>query len=138
MKFFLEAPKRTGDLVLAMDVVAMAAAYSPNPAKPWRVDLPFDPETGEILAAVWKRWLEHDPVELAKKHADNLKKLRLLYLDCGSEDQFHLQYGLRILLSRLRTLGIDHVAEEYEDDHTDVSYRYERSLPLVWNCIRPD
>ena len=138
MKFFLEAPKRTGDLVLAMDIVAMAAAYSPNPAKPWRVDLPFDPETGEILDAVWKRWLEHDPVQLASTYADNLRKLRLLYLDCGSEDQFHLQYGLRILCSRLRALGIEHFAEEYEDDHTDVSYRYERSLPMVWDCIRAD
>jgi enterochelin esterase family protein len=67
-----------------------------------------------------------------------LKQLRLLYLDCGSDDQFHLQYGLRILQGRLRSLGIEHFAEEFEDDHTDVSYRYERSLPMVWGSIRPD
>jgi S-formylglutathione hydrolase FrmB len=138
MKHFLEAPKRTSDLILAMDIVAMAAAYSPNPDKPWRVDLPFDPETGEVIESVWKRWLEHDPVRLCERYAENLWRLRLLYLDCGREDQFHLQYGMRILAKRLRALGVEHFAEEFDDDHSDISYRYERSLPMVWESIRPD
>lgn len=133
---FLAAPKKTTELVLAMDIVAMAAAYSPNPAKPWRVDLPMDPRTGEVDPAVWARWLEHDPVRLAERSAGALREMRLVYLDCGRRDQFHLQYGLRILSERLKRLGVLHRAEEFDDDHTDVGYRYEVSLPLIWEAIR--
>jgi enterochelin esterase family protein len=138
MDAFFAAPKKTSDLFLAMDIVAMAACYSPAPEKPWRVDLPFDEETGEIREDVWRRWLEHDPVRLAPRHADDLKKLRLLFLDCGSQDQFHLQYGLRILSRKLSALDVPHVVEEFEDDHTDISYRYETSLPRIWEAIRPE
>jgi enterochelin esterase family protein len=136
LRAFLGAPKKTSDLVLAMNIVAMAAAYSPNPEKPWRVDLPFDSETGEVVDGVWARWLEHDPVRLVARHVDALKRLRLLFLDCGKRDQFHLQYGLRILRQKLAALGVPHAAEEYDDDHSDVSYRYEASLPRVWEAIR--
>jgi len=138
MKAFLEAPKKTTDLFFAMDIIAMAAAYSPAPEKPWRVDLPFDEETGEIREEVWKRWLDLDPVRLALRHADGFRQLRLLFLDCGSQDQFHLQYGLRILARRLSALDVPHVVEEFDDDHTDVSYRYEVSLPRIWDAIRPE
>jgi len=138
MEAFFDAPKKTSDLVLAMNIVAMAAAYSPAPEKPWRVDLPFDPETGEILENVWKRWLEQDPVRLCTKYADNLKSLRLLFLDCGNRDQFNLQYGLRILSRRLKALGVQHSVEEFDDDHSDTSYRYDVSLPRIWKAVKPD
>jgi S-formylglutathione hydrolase FrmB len=137
MDYFLSAPKKKSDEVLAMNIVAMAAAYSPNPAKPWRVDLPVDLRTGEIDPAVWARWLEKDPVRLAARSAAALSSLRLVYLDCGSRDQFHLQYGLRILTRRLRELGVPHQSEEFDDDHSDTSYRYEVSLPRIYQAIRP-
>jgi S-formylglutathione hydrolase FrmB len=137
MKAFFVAPKKTSDLVLAMNVVAMAAAYSPAPDRPWRVELPFDARTGEIRHDVWERWLAHDPVRLCETFAGNLRQLRLLFLDCGKQDQFHLQYGLRVLASRLERLGVPHNVEEFNDDHTDTSYRYEVSLPRIWEAIRP-
>jgi len=135
---FFKAPKKTSDLVLAMNIVAMAAAYSPAPEKPWRIELPFDLRTGEIIEPVWRRWLEHDPVRLCGRYADNLRSLRLLFLDCGSRDQFHLQYGLRILSQRFKDLGVTHVCEEFDDDHTDISYRYDVSLPRIWQAVRPE
>ena len=138
MKAFFAAPKKTSDLVLSMNIVAMAAAYSPSPELPWRVELPFDTYTGEIRADVWKRWLDHDPVRLCAEHREALKKLRLLYLECGSRDQFHLQYGLRILRTRLDALGIAYEAEEFDDDHSDTSYRYDVSLPRVWNSVKEE
>jgi S-formylglutathione hydrolase FrmB len=133
---FFAAPKKTSELVLAMNIVAMAAAYSPDPAAPRGFVLPFDPHSGEIDEKVWSRWLAHDPVRLCSRHVEELKRLKLLYLDCGKRDQFHLQYGLRILSARLRALGVIHQAEEFDDDHTDVGYRYDVSLPLVWEAIR--
>jgi enterochelin esterase family protein len=136
MEAFLSSPKKTSEAILAMNIVAMAAAYSPNAGKPWRVDLPVDPRTGEVDPAVWSRWLERDPIHLLERHADSLRKMSLLYLDCGSRDQFHLQYGLRIFRSRLDRLGIPYVAEEFDDDHTDTGYRYDVSLPRIWKAVR--
>jgi hypothetical protein len=138
MNAFFAAPKKTTDLVLAMSIVAMAAAYSPAPEKPWRVDLPVDLETGEVRQEVWRRWLEQDPVRLCERHAEDLRRLRLLYLDCGRQDQFHLQYGMRIFSGRLTALGVAHVAEEFDDDHSDTGYRYEASLPRLWEAIRAE
>ncbi len=136
IEWFLASPKKTSDGVLAMNIVAMAAAYSPNLSKPWRVDLPFDPRTGEIHPEVWARWLENDPVHRVESCAASLRGLRLLYFDCGSRDQFHLQYGLRIFRERLERLGIPHEAAEFDDDHTDTGYRYDVSLPKIWEAIR--
>jgi enterochelin esterase family protein len=136
MEAFFASPKKTSEAILALNIVAMAAAYSPNLEKPWRVDLPVDPRTGELDPGVWSRWLERDPIQLLERHADSLRKMSLLYLDCGSRDQFHLQYGLRIFRERLDRLGIAHVAEEFDDDHTDTGYRYDVSLPRIWEAIR--
>jgi S-formylglutathione hydrolase FrmB len=136
LEAFLAAPKKSSDQVLAMNLVAMAAAYSPNLEKPWRVDLPVKAATGEIDEAVWARWLAHDPVNLVESRAEALRSLRLLYLDCGSRDQFQLQYGLRILRQKLERLGVPHQAEEFDDDHSDTGYRYQVSLPKVWEAIR--
>ncbi len=136
LKAFDDAPKKTSDLILTMNILAMAAAYSPSAEKPGGGDLPVNPRTGEIDAAVWGRWLEQDPVRLCERYAGNLKKLRLLFLDCGRRDQFHLQYGLRILCEKLKALDVPHVVEEFDDDHTGTSYRYETSIPRVWESIR--
>lgn len=138
MDAFFAAPKKTSDLVLSMNIVAMAAAYSPAPERPWRVELPMDPETGEIRQEVWSRWLANDPVRMVEQYGANLRKLRCLFLDCGRRDQFHLQYGLRILRKRLESLGLPHEAEEFDDDHSDTAYRYDVSLPRIWEAIRPD
>jgi enterochelin esterase family protein len=124
-----EAPKKTDELVKPMvTVVCMAMAYSPNPSSAHGFDLPFDPETGEIDEAVWARWLEWDPVVMAERHAESLRALRLLYIECGSRDQYKLHHGARILRRRLERLGIPHEYQEFDDDHTAVNYRYVESL----------
>ena len=61
----------------AVNILAMAAAYSPAIApiaQPLPIDFPFDLETCELKSDVWARWLEHDPVQLADRYADNLKR----------------------------------------------------------------
>jgi len=119
----------------AINTIAMAACYSPNPAVPVGFDLPFDPHTGELRPRVWRRWLALDPVNMAARHVRRLRRLRLLYLDCGTRDEFHLQYGTRMLASRLRRLGIRHVHEEFDDGHMNVQYRYDRSFALLSRAL---
>ncbi len=118
-----------------LNVVAMSACYSPNPAAPHGFDLPFDPETGELREDVWQRWLAWDPVRLVDRYADALRTLRLIYLDAGLRDEFNLQYGARIFVSRLKARGIAFVHEEFDDGHFGIQYRYDNSLKAISNAM---
>ena len=119
----------------AINIVAMAACYSPNPNAPHGFDLPFDLETGELRADVWARWLEWDPVYLVDKYADALRSLRLIYLDAGLRDEFNLQYGARIFCKRLKQRGISYVYEEFDDGHMSIGYRYDQSFRAISEAI---
>jgi S-formylglutathione hydrolase FrmB len=120
----------------AMDILAMAAAYSPNPiAQPLPIDFPFDLETCELKPDVWARWLEFDPVQLVDRYADHLKRLRLLFIDCGSRDEFNLHFGARTLVRKLKSLGVPHEYEEFDDGHMNVQYRYDVSLPKIAGAL---
>ena len=120
----------------ALDVLAMAAAYSPNPeATPFPIDFPFDLHTCELKPDVWARWLEFDPVRLVDRYADNLKQLRLVYIDCGLRDEFNLQYGARQLVRKLKALGVPHEHEEFDDGHMEIQYRYDVSLPKLVGAL---
>ena len=132
-----EAKRQKGhDDMLALNILAMAAAYSPNPATPpFGVDLPCDLETGAFRPEVWARWLEHDPLHMIESCADALRSLRLLYLDCGTRDEWHLHHGARLFARRLRELGIPHEHDEFDDGHLNVSYRYDVSLPKMARAL---
>jgi len=120
----------------ALNIIAMAACYSPSPdRRPLGLELPCDPRTGEIEPAVWARWLEHDPVRRVADHVDALRSLRLLYVDAGRRDEYHLHLGARILRERLEHHDIPFHHEEFDGGHRDMSHRYERSLPLVARAI---
>ena len=119
----------------AINTIAMAACYSPNPRTPVGFDLPFDPRTGELRPRVWRRWLAWDPVNLVARHARSLRRLRLVYLDCGTRDEFHLQYGARMVAGQLRRLKIRHVHEEFDGGHMNVQYRYDRSFVLLSRAL---
>ncbi|MDH2901906.1 MAG: hypothetical protein PXY39_13135 [archaeon] len=114
----------------------MAAHYSPNPiSKELGVDLPFDLETGELREDVWRRWQKWDPVRMVGKYRDNLKKLKFIYIDCGTKDEFNLVWGTRILHSKLSKMGIKHHYEEFDDGHLNIQYRYDVSLPLIFKAL---
>jgi len=132
---FEAAPKKTTRLVLAMNVVAMAAAYSPDADAPLGVDLPVEPRTGRLRPEVWERWLEHDPVEIAARRGQVLADYRLVFVDAGRKDEFHLQYGARQLVDVLRAKGVTVHHEEFDGGHMGVSYRYESSLPLITRAL---
>ncbi|HET7904463.1 MAG TPA: alpha/beta hydrolase-fold protein [Candidatus Eisenbacteria bacterium] len=121
-----------------LDIVAMAACYSPNPdAPPAYCDLPFDLETGAARPEVLERWLAFDPLRMAERYADNLRRLRLLFLDCGTDDEYYLELGARQLSAKLKALGVAHAHEEYPDGHFGVSYRYDVSLPRMSAALAP-
>ncbi len=117
--------------------LCMAATYDPDPKAPLGFRVPFNLESGETIEERWRKWREHDPINLVARYRDNLKSLRGIYIDCGWRDQYHIHYGSRILSARLAAAGIRHRYEEFDDDHSDVDYRMDRSLPFLYRALKP-
>ena len=121
-----------------LEAISMASHYSPNreaPAAHFHIDWPYDLETGEFRPAIWERWRAWDPVNMVERHADNLRELRAIYVDCGTQDEFGLHWGSRALVNKLRAHGIAVRHEEFDDGHMNISYRYDVSLPFLVEAI---
>jgi enterochelin esterase family protein len=132
---FEARPKKSRADIEVLMIIAMAACYSPSPAAPLGLELPFDLETCALREDVWARWLAHDPVEMVDQHAGALRSLRLLFIDCGTRDEFHLHFGARQLVRRLAAHGIAYEHEEFDDGHMDIDYRYDVSLPKLARAL---
>jgi hypothetical protein len=130
--------KPRGDFPL-LDMMAMSAAYSPDPEKaaPENLKLPFSFRTCEIVPEVWELWKSFDPLQMLRndKHQEALRSLKLLYLDCGSFDEYHLQYGHRRFSDLASSFKVPHRYEEFPDTHSETSYRYNTSLPLLASAL---
>jgi len=114
-----------------MEMLGYASAYSPASGRPFDLDLPFDRITGELRDDVFARWLSFDPAERVGAARSRLERLRLRYLDCGRRDEYGLDVGARVVTQRIRELGLEVRHEEFDDDHRNVGYRYEVSLPAL-------
>lgn len=120
------------DDMTALNILGMAAHYSPNPQSLYLgCDFPFDLETGEINQDVWNRWISYDPTRMVATYQDNLRKMKLIYIDCGTKDEFNIHLGCRILHSKLQKMGIKHFYEEFPGGHSKIGYRYDVSLPMI-------
>ena len=127
------APKKTHAHLTTLNIIAMASCYSPG--KDGRPELPFDLDTGRLNEKVWARWLANDPLRILETKHKALAKMRLVYLDAGSRDEWSLHLGARMFAKRARELGVKVVHEEFDDGHMDVAYRYDVSLPRVARAI---
>jgi S-formylglutathione hydrolase FrmB len=127
-KFWSKENKKEKEDLNVLTIVAMAAFYSP---KGDYIELPFETETGEIIEEVWKKWIEKDPVRIVNRYHENLRKLRLIYLDVGLRDEFKINFGMRILHDKMKKLNVPHIYEEFEGGHFNTSFRYDVSLSLA-------
>lgn len=103
-------------------LVAVARAWSPNPANPpFYCDLPFSyqDDSLQVNQAVLDKWNANFPVLMVEKYANNLRKLKALKLDWGRNDapRFPIQCGT--FSQKLENLGIEHYAEEYIGNHVN-------------------
>ena len=114
-------------------IAAMSACYSPNPAAPCGFDLPFEFHTGQLRTDVWQRWLAQDPIDMLseQRHSEPLRRMKCLYLDCGTRDEYALHYGARIFSQRLAELDIPHHYEEFDGGHRNIQFRYDVSLKAI-------
>jgi enterochelin esterase-like enzyme len=132
---FHAAPKVKDSDVHDLMTLAMCATYDPDPTAPFAVRLPVDPVTCELITERWQNWQKWDPVLLAEPFGTRLKKLKIVYFDCGDVDQYNLVYGARRLHRALEKQGVPHIYEEFPDNHSAVDYRMDRSLPLLAKAL---
>jgi S-formylglutathione hydrolase FrmB len=129
------APKHPEGSFHTVNALAMAASYDPDPTQFLGMRLPVTYDTCEIIEERWANWLRHDPVVALETEADNLRRLKALYIDCGDKDQFNLVYGARRFVRRLNQLGIAHRYDEFSDNHSSVDYRMDESLPFLVQAL---
>ncbi|MFL2974120.1 MAG: alpha/beta hydrolase [Candidatus Thalassarchaeaceae archaeon] len=138
---FLEHVKSTKKMshddfhVLMM--VAMGAFYDPDPDGPMGIRLPVDLRTCVLDETRWAEWLKNDPVIMIDRNdvQENLKSLKGIFIDCGFRDQYNLHFGARQLSDKMNKLGIKHIHEEFDDNHSSVDYRMDVSFPFIYNSL---
>jgi enterochelin esterase family protein len=137
LETFRERRDRGDGYFATLNDLAMASCYSPNPDAEIGFDLPFDTTTGEVVPAVWDRWLANDPVRMIDAKAEALRSQRLIFIDCGKRDEWFLDVGARWAVSKIRSQGIEVVHEEFDAGHMSIPYRYDSSLPLLTKALLP-
>jgi S-formylglutathione hydrolase FrmB len=115
--------KHDEKLYLSQAYVAVAAAWSPNPAAPpFFADLPVGRRGGERqrVEEVEARWSANMPLAMVDQYRTKLKRLRAIAFDVGRRDQFtHIPPTNRALAAALKRNGIEHTFEEHDGDHND-------------------
>jgi S-formylglutathione hydrolase FrmB len=128
-------PLADDELVL-VEVWAMAACYSAD--ADGTVRLPFDVATGRMVEDVWARWLEHDPVRMARRHADALRSLKAIYLDAGTRDEWFLDLGAEAFRRELEAIGVTDVRFElFDAGHFGIEHRYPLALRYLAERLSP-
>jgi len=98
-------------------MIALSAAFSPNPDKPpLYVDLPFRENNGRLVVndAAYSRWRSKMPLYLVEQYRENLEKLKGIYLDYGALEEFsHIRMTTRAFAEELSSRGIPHTFEVY-------------------------
>jgi enterochelin esterase-like enzyme len=116
--------------------LCMAATYDADPDAPNGFRLPYDLDTGALIPQRWRNWLKHDPVHLVRRYHGNLGKLKAVYMDCGWRDQYHIQYGSRLIAQQLTQYGVEHRYEEFDGTHSGIDNRMDISLPYLQRALR--
>ncbi len=121
----------------AVSTIAYASCYSPRDSEPGRFDLPFDLDTGELRDEVWRRWLAWDPVRIVATEDGRsaARRLRYLYVDGGSGDEFGLDIGARVFAARARRAGATLDLELFDAGHFDSGPRYDVMIPRLLRAV---
>jgi S-formylglutathione hydrolase FrmB len=135
LEAFWASDKASDAQTHALMILAMCASYDPDPKAPNGFRVPYNLETGELIAERWRAWQRHDPVRMVPRHSEALRSLKGLFIDCGWRDQYHIHYGARQLSRALQQADIPHRYEEFDDTHSGIDYRMDLSLPFLAKAL---
>jgi len=104
--------------------LALASAWSPNPARPpLYIDLPVDAQ-GKERPKVLAKWTANAPLAFLDQYVSQVRRYRAVALDVGDKDS--LVADTRLMHEALRAQGIESSFEIYEGDHTShVAFRIQ-------------
>lgn len=126
---------KSTDQTLVM-VYGCAACFSAR--NDGSVELPFDPETGQLRPEVWARWLDWDPVRMVPRYADALRSQRAIWIDAGTRDEFFLDLGAQAFRAELAGIGVTDVHFElFDAAHGGIDYRYPMGLRYLAERLSP-
>jgi len=125
---------RDGDGVL-LNTYCMAACWSTD--EDGQVQIPFELTTGKLIPEVFERWLAWDPVRMVPKHAETLRAMRAIYIDCGTRDEYFLDLGAEAFRRALSDVGVTDVFFElFDGTHKAIGYRYPIGLRYLAERLR--
>lgn len=126
---------KDSDMTL-VNVWCMASCWSAD--DDGTVRLPFDLETGELIGEIWDRWLAWDPVRMVPEHAEAMRSMRAIYVDCGKRDDYFLDLGAIAFTRALKTAGVDDFFFElFDATHRAIEYRYPLGLRYLAERLAP-
>jgi hypothetical protein len=126
--------KEEDDVLLIL--LGVAACFSAR--EDGTPELPFDPRTGVLHDAVWRRWLDWDPVRMVPRYADAVRSLRAIWIDGGTKDEWYLDIAAQAFRQALATAGAADDAvhfELFDAKHGGIDYRYPLSLAWLANRL---
>src|SRR5690606_10707737 len=101
---------------LQRGTLALASAWSPNPAKPpLYIDLPVDAE-GKERAEILAKWTANAPLAFLDQYVWKVLKYRGIALDVGDKDG--LVADTRLMHGALQARGTRSTFENYQGAHT--------------------
>lgn len=108
-------------------VFASAAAWSPNPTQPpFYLDLPV--KNGQLQQSVLQKWEANRPLNSLDQYVFNLKKLKGIGFDAGTQDQ-PIASTIQTLDAELNKYGIKHFFEIYQGNHINrIAERIEKKM----------
>jgi len=119
------APLAHPDDIHLLLQLGFSAAYSQT--REFR--LPYDTATAQVIPELWSQWLEWDYPTLVPRHADALRSLRAVYVDCGTRDEWYVDLTAEWLRRELTALSVPDVYVDFFDaTHLAIEYRYPLGL----------
>jgi hypothetical protein len=113
----------------------MASCYSAD--ADGTVQVPYDTATGETRPEVWARWLEKDPVRMARRHREALRSMRAVYIDAGRRDEWFLDLAAEAFHKEVLASGTQEIIFDlFSAGHGQVEYRYPGALRWIIERIQ--
>ncbi|HEY7808048.1 MAG TPA: alpha/beta hydrolase-fold protein [Croceibacterium sp.] len=105
-------------------LLAMASAWSPDPASPpLYLDVPYD-KADKPIDAVFDRWSANSIFNILETSVPNLKRYAAIAMDVGDQDT--LRTDTQALHERMLAYGIPNDFELYQGTHTSrVAFRWQ-------------
>ncbi len=134
LKYFDKKPHPDNLDFGVMNVLAMAAFYSPNNKSKFGFDLPFDLKYHTFRQDVWNRWLLLDPLRNLENRLDSLRQQKVI-LQVGNRDEFSINIGMKGMSELMNKHKVKHDYKEFDEGHFGLEYLYEESIPSLINAL---